>query len=296
MCARFLLLILISTSCYAAPCPLSHTVAAGDTLPELSNFYFGNREYAAAILLATNSRSGEFPFIKYPNSLKKGDAVCIPEAAEAQRLRARYATYQASVAAMMTTEPWEVSHALVEFPNNEPVTVATWTRRKPAKDSGEMITPDDTWVTVEPNLQKFCSAFAKAHDGNAEELSLRLEQRLGLPPAYGNTTFVRMRIRQPTRKTIFRPCSDPRTDEGRCEAGGPREGDGEYAAWFYKQYFSAFGLPQPSLYPWTSLGYTFDWAQGSDGQFVRYGESEFVIPKGARVEILGSMSTAEYCR
>ncbi len=296
MRAEFLLLTLISTCSYAATCPVSHTVAAGDTLPELSSFYFGERDYAGAILLATNSRSGDFSFIKNPNSLKKGAAICIPDAAEAQRLRARYATYQAAVAAMTTTEPWEVSHDLVTFPENRQLTVATWKRGKPAKDSGEITTTDDTWVTVEPHLREFCSAFAKGHDGNAEELTLRLEQRLGLPPGYGDTTFVRMLIRQPARKTIFRPCSDPKTNEARCEAGGPGQGDAEYAAWFYKQYFSAFGLPQPSLFPWTSLGYTFDWAQGGDGQFVRYGESEFVIPAGARVEMLGSMSTAEYCQ
>jgi hypothetical protein len=146
-------------------------------------------------------------------------------------------------------------------------------------------------------LKEFCRAFARAHDGNPDELTLRLEERLGLPPAAGDTTFLRIRLRQATAKTIFRPCSDPATAKAHCEAGPPSEKDNpEYAPWFYKQYYSAYGLPRPNLYPWTGLGYTFDWAQGSDGQFLRYGESEFVIPRGAPIEVLGSMSTAEYCQ
>jgi hypothetical protein len=48
------------------------------------------------------------------------------------------------------------------------------------------------------------------------------------------------------------------------------------------------------------LGYTFDWAPGphaeSDTDFQKYGESEFVIRKGAPVEILGALDTVDYCK
>ena len=36
--------------------------------------------------------------------------------------------------------------------------------------------------------------------------------------------------------------------------------------------------------------------RGDNGEFVRYGESEFVIPAGTPIEVLGAVSTAEYCR
>ncbi len=297
MLAKFLAIALFGVSSYAAPCFLSHTVAPGDTLPDLGSFYFGNRDFASAILIATNSRASEgFSFISDPYRLAGGAAVCIPDALEAQRSRARYATYEKAVAGMTTTQPWETTQALVTFPSNKEVTVATWTRANQVgkyKDTA----PQDTWITVEPHLKEFCRAFAKAHNGNADELTLRLEQRLGLPPAAGDTTLVRIRLRNVTPKTIFRPCSDPATGTAHCEAGPPSDkSNPEYAAWFYKQYYSSYGLPRPNLYPWTSLGYTFDWAQGGDGGFVRYGESEFVIPAGAPIEVLGSVSTAEYCR
>ena len=48
----------------------------------------------------------------------------------------------------------------------------------------------------------------------------------------------------------------------------------------------------------TNLGYTFDWAPRGTAshEFQRFGESEFVIPAGAPIEVIGATSTAEYCR
>jgi hypothetical protein len=295
MRGKFLILALFATAGYAATCPVSHTVASGDTLSDLGSFYFGSGDFASAILVATNARASDgFSFISNPDSLSKGATLCIPDPLEAQRNRARYATYQESVTATMTTKPWQTSSSLVTFPVDAELTVATWKRAAQPANSKEK-TKEDIWVTVEPHLREFCRAYAVAHDGNQDELTQRLEQRLGLPPASGDTTFVRIRLSHATSKTIFRPCSDPATNTAHCEAAPPAEKT-EYAKWFYKQYYSAFGLPRPNLYPWTSLGYTFDWARGNDGQFVRYGESEFVIPAGTEIEVLGSMSTAEYCR
>ncbi len=297
----FLLLALFAANCCASPCFLPHTVASGDTLPDLAAFHFGSRDFAPAILIATNSRTGDgFAFIGDPNHLPTGKPVCIPDAGEAQRSRATYDTYRKAVAGMTTTEPWETGHLLVDLASGKEVTVATWKRANQVSRYKDKA-PDDTWVTVEPYLKEFCRAFAKSHDGNVDELTQRLEQRLGLPPAAGYDTFVRIRLREATPKTIFRPCSNPATDKTLCEAGPPSdspsgEKTAKYAAWFYKQYYTAYGLPRPNLYPWTALGYTFDWAQGSDGQFLRYGESEFVIPRGAPIEVLGAMTTAEYCQ
>jgi hypothetical protein len=291
MQARFIALALLAVSAFAAPpCTLRHPVVPGDTLSDLATFYYGSPDYAPAILIGTNSRTGEgFPYISNPFSPPKGD-LCIPDAAEAQDSHARYATYLKAIAATSTTQPSQESGNLVTIPANQPVTVATWTRADQAAKLKDKA-PNDIWVTVEPHLKEFCSAYSPKDD-----LTQRLEQRLGLPPAAGETTFVRIRLTRPDSKTVFRPCSDPATAVAHCQAGPPSGKDPAYTAWFTGQYYSAFGLPRPNLYPWTSLGYTFDWAQGDDGEFKRFGESEFVIPKGTPIEALGSMSTAEYCR
>jgi hypothetical protein len=44
-------------------------------------------------------------------------------------------------------------------------------------------------------------------------------------------------------------------------------------------------------YPWTQLGYTYDW--GGDGDEV--GLSEFVVRKGSEVVVKDVFTVAEYC-
>jgi hypothetical protein len=299
--SRFLNVIfafgILGGGAWAQTCPATHQIAAGDSLPELASFYFGDRDFASAILIATNSRTGEgFGFISDPNRLKAGGSVCIPEMAEAFRLHSQYATYLRATAAMVSTEPWEVSPKLVTIAAGNPLDVVTWVRADQVAGY-KHVAPQDVWVTVEPHLREFCRDFLKAHDGDLRALTLRLEQRLGLPPAVGKTTILRLRLESVSGKTIFRPCADPATERGHCEAGGPSEKDDlEFAGWFYRQFYYSYGLPRPSPYPWTALGYTFDWAQKADGEFERFGESEFVIPKGARIEVLGSVGTGDYCR
>jgi hypothetical protein len=70
-----------------------------------------------------------------------------------------------------------------------------------------------------------------------------------------------------------------------------------YQEWFNQQYYSSYGQSLISEFPWTGLGYTFDWASGPSKQtpFVRFGESEFVIHAGAPIEILEILSTTHYC-
>jgi hypothetical protein len=298
VCITFVLLAAMGR---AAPCPERHRFASGDTLPALALRYFGDAGFAPAILMATNSRTGDggFSFISNPDVLAAD--VCIPDKAEALKSRAGVETYRRAVATMSVAHPWELANAdLVRIPYGETVTVTQWTRASTAasyQTGVPQTAQQDIWVTVEPHLRDFCRAFAKDHPGNEELLAERLEQRLGLPPGYGDAVFQRIRLANPSPRTIFRPCSNPATDQALCEAGPPDEKKSpDYALWFYRQYYSVYGLPRPSLYPWTSLGYTFDWAPKPDGDFVRVGESEFVIPQGATFEVLGKVSTAEYCR
>ena len=278
------------------PCPRVHEVATADTLSSLASFYFGSQDFAPAILVATNSRVGkEFTFISSPFSLAGVAAVCIPDALEAERSRSRYATYRKAVSGMAVTQPWEVADdALVTIAAGQPVTVASWTRAGKFKIGQNTLT-GDLWVTVAPHLQDFCKKFFADHNKSDDELTLRLEQRIGLPPAAGYTTMAVVSI-TPSSTNIFRPCSDPSTSAANCQSGGPMSGaSAAYKSWFNNQYFGSYGAPSPNLYPWTSLGYTFDWAQQADGEFVRIGESEFVIPAGTQIDVTALATTAQYC-
>jgi hypothetical protein len=290
----------------ADSCPLTHKVAAGDTLRELADFYFGDRHFDSAILLATNSRGRDgFSFISDINNISKIEKVCVPGMTEAQRLRSRYDTYVRAIFEMALPEPWETVKDLVDFPADSEITVATWMREAQLKAlqdaSGKWLAaaPYDLWVTVEPNLQQFCAAYASAHTGNRDQLILRLEQRLGLPPASNKSKFVRIRLAHPGQDVIFRPCMYPVTESTKCPLGPPPSDIEEsHKNWLYQQYYSSYGQARLSSFPWTSLGYTFDWAPAphSDTDFQKFGESEFVIRKGAPIAIVRAMDTVDYCQ
>lgn len=290
----------------AAPvaCQAQRVIASGDTLASISTFYFGSAAYGRAILLATNGRSGTAPFryIGTPDALPAGATLCIPPLQEADVKRRRYDSYERSVHETVLQLNTEVSHSLVRVDTSRPVHVITWIRAAELngyKQNGTWVTsaPKDIWITVVPEAKEFCQQFVRDHGPDIEQLTLRLEQRLGLPPGAGKTTFLELIVKDPSQITnLFRPCGDPSVSTNTCAAGPPSSTNAQYSTWFLNQYYGSFAQARPDQYPWTGLGYTFDWAQRSDGGFVRYGSSEFVIPKGAPIEVEGSTATADYCK
>ncbi len=292
----------------ADPCRVTHKVEQGDTLRELADFYFGDRRFDSAIMLATNARASDgFAFIFDINDISKIPNVCIPEVTEGQRLRSRYEAYVRAIIDMALPEPWETTSDLVTFRPDQEITVVLWVRKDQTQRfqdaAGTWIgsAPYDLWVTVEPNLKNFCADYATARGRHHAQLNLRLEQRLGLPPAANKTEFVRIRLPHPGQDVIFRPCMYPDTASVQCPVGPPPDKvDETHKNWLYRQYYSSYGQARVSSFPWTSLGYTFDWAPAEhadgDTDFRKHGESEFVIRKGAPIEIIGAVETLEYCK
>ena len=208
-------------------------------------------------------------------------------------------TYLRAVAQMVQPRTDDVSNSLDVIDVKKPVLVVTWTRSGAYQDTkGSWLkkAPSDIWVTVVPRLKAFCSAFAESRRVTPAELTLRLEQHLGLPPGTGKEVFIEMMVKNPSStKSLFRPCVNPSTTTADCKLGPPPATSNQnHQNWFYRQYYSSYS--GTNQYPWTSLGYTFDWAIASDGRsFVKKGESEFVIPRGAAIQILSSTPTEQYC-
>jgi hypothetical protein len=215
---------------------------------------------------------------------------------------------RAIVAAMQPLQQY-VSHSLVLIDPNKPVTVVTWTQQKWVSTYKKGKTPRTIWVTVAPHLQSFCRNYVKSNGDDLRQLTLRLEQRLGLPPNYGNDTFVELQI-DPGRiedvSKLFRPCDDPSTSGHTCSPLVPpdnaddREKVREY--WLLNQYYGSYAAPQKGgreskQYPWTSLGYTFDWAPKQEGNddFERWGESEFVVASETPATFVSATNSAAYC-
>ena len=144
---------------------------------------------------------------------------------------------------------------------------------------------------------------------------MRLNQRLGLPPKGSvHDTFVEMWV---DAADLFRPCPDPEINDRECLVNltaGAVDRDGscpwsaavkqqvsgkfvsvsqDHLGWMCKNWASSYppGAPR-SGFPWTALGYTYDWAETSKSHV---GDSEFVAPAGTSVVVQQAVATAQYC-
>lgn len=209
------------------------------------------------------------------------------------------AQYRRAVNLAVWPNPDSVAHNLVQLKPSD--TLVTWTNSGSIDCFQKPQLCKLTWITVQPHLQQFCRDFVKAN--GTDQLDLRLKQRLGLPPDAAYDTFVEFTVEPADFSKIFRPCGtwDPTTSI--CPAvPGPdvwKANPGitpQALDWLVKNHYSSYATGQP--YPWTALGYTFDWAPAGDSgdQFVREGESEFVVPANTAVHFVASVSTADYCK
>ena len=142
----------------------------------------------------------------------------------------------------------------------------------------------DIWVTAVPEVQDFCKKLT-------DDPSLRLEQVLGLPPQGGYDRFVELWVKP---ADLFRPSADPEISDSEAEidlriANPFMKLSDRYVRWFNDQKKVSY---KPDGYPWTRLGYTYDWGNPMS----HVGLSEFIITKGSQIEIKSISSTADYCR
>jgi hypothetical protein len=139
----------------------------------------------------------------------------------------------------------------------------------------------DSWVTVAPEL--------KDYFGHAMPEPLRIAQLLGLPPGdAGRKAYMLEMYVSP--RDLFRPCPDPEITDCQCELDFPQDlfrifdpaaliyADQnavndyvDYRTWFENRTEFIYTAEYP--YPWTRLGYTYDWGNPRNP----VGLSEFVV-------------------
>lgn len=215
--------------------------------------------------------------------------------------------YQAAVDDAETVTPEKVSQRLqavvpsntrLRWRNESPETppdqaellVVTWTnwRGFDAEVGKEMELERDVWVTLVPDLGEFCRDLPGRRP---KAVARRLEQLLGLPPDDGRDRFVEMWVRP---GDLLRPCPDPEISDRECELDFPVSAystlSPHYKKWFDNLVSTMYG---ERGYPWTRLGYTYDWGRRRRG---RFGLSELIIRKGARVAVSAVHEDLTYCR
>lgn len=147
-------------------------------------------------------------------------------------------------------------------------------------EQGETAMP---WVTLPHDLRRHIAAF---HCADSLELRMRMLQLLGLPPdcAYNYIVFF-----YADREGLFRPTPDREIDDCEASLNFPPDTPSEYRTWFEEN--SQFSYKSPTPYPWTRLGYTYDWSADNKSHI---GAGEFVVNTGSRVRVKAKLSAWEW--
>ncbi len=164
------------------------------------------------------------------------------------------------------------------------------------------------WVTAVPEMNRF---LRKAGYHPATIPPLRIEQLLGMPPKSvegEKRVFVEFWV---WPKDLFRPSPDPEITDHEATVDFPTavsryltynpealimtwvdSADGymnlTYVEWF--ENLKSISYTGPTPYPWTRLGYTYDWGRRDS----HVGLSEFVLEGGADIRFNLAAPTTDY--
>ncbi|CAB4865138.1 unannotated protein [freshwater metagenome] len=171
-------------------------------------------------------------------------------------------------------------------------------------EPGAQFTLDSSrWVAIPGQLAEECVRYSCVNLG-AQRLDMQLKQLMGLPPD-ADYRYVSEFWVKPS--DMFRPCTDPRIASQSCPeltvgaSGGVPATVGEVNLsdflWSQANYawrapdqfrpkqarscaqdFANASVGQCYGFPWTRLGYTYDWTPGAKDDV---GVTEFVVAKGA---------------
>lgn len=169
----------------------------------------------------------------------------------------------------------------------------------------------DTWWTAVPVMKRWCQSLNPHLSGDA--LRVRIAQRLGMPPNAPDDGFVQVWV---DPNTIFRPCPDPEIQDRECmveismvppfqrQANQPPwacsgvqtnasfvDVQPSHLQWMCTNWTGSYDNSNPlENYPWTALGWTYDW-----GQADHFGPSEFVSLDQTEVVFESGTPTDTYC-
>jgi hypothetical protein len=170
----------------------------------------------------------------------------------------------------------------------EYILVVTWKNDTTYFDSSVYNTGNyPIWVTTAPELLKRM----KKEAVDSSKVDLRLKQLLGLPESSVYNYFVELWVKP---SDLFRPCPDNNINDKECKLCFPDSTNPGYVLWINENRISRYyECKLQDKYPWTQLGYTFDWNRNNA---THYGLSEFVIGKNKTIYKNKIYTTVEYLK
>lgn len=212
---------------------------------------------------------------------------CVPHAQGAETAEELYTQ---AVEDAKTIEPEELLPLKTTLTRDDPyaqwneqgdrVLVCTWNNTPEDYPDGANLTVGDepVWVFSGAEL----AAWYADNAGGVEDWELRLCQLIGLPPDAGYTHFTTLWA---DPDDLLRPAFDP--DVTTNTMTEDLTGEDWYQSWFADNTAASYG---EDGYPWTRLGYTYDWADNG----TEYGLTEFILPAGAEATVERTVTTQAY--
>ncbi len=125
-------------------------------------------------------------------------------------------------------------------------------------------------------------------DGMLSPSAERVEKLLGLPLETGKSVFAEVWV---SLDNLVRPSPDPEVGDFEAMLDFPSNQylvvSQTHQDWFNNRWANIFSGSWP--YPWTGLGYTYDWGAG-----IHVGMSEYIVPVGQSVRVAKVYSNHEY--
>ena len=106
---------------------------------------------------------------------------------------------------------------------------------------------------------------------------LRMRQMFGLPPQNSNKYIVELWVKP---GDLYRPAANPQIDDNTAGLYLQANTDPDYVKWFNQNIYNSY-LGSGTRYPWTRLGYTFDWANSAS----EVGVSELCIKRNSTLYV-----------
>jgi hypothetical protein len=156
------------------------------------------------------------------------------------------------------------------------VLVSTWASWPGYAQSKKIGLVREVWVSLAPEVRDIL----KKENVPGSNIILRIDQLLGMPPTKSETWFVELWVRP---ADLFRPTPDPEIDDNEAGLDFPAGTPQSHIEWFNNQV-------RTNTYPWTRLGYTYDWGNPA----TKVGVSEYIIRVSSEVEVNKVAPTLEY--
>jgi len=190
---------------------------------------------------------------------------------------------------------------LLPMPTGTQASVISWVADNRSPCSGasscNYVTGDyRIWVTLDGEVQKQCKQWHLHGDALRE----RLEQLLGLPPgsppAYRKTRFVSMQVAPANLQRACLGVNEVAGQQPVCTLDVQANTPADVLQFVLRQMADSYVVDNPKGpgYPFTRLGYTYDWSPEAVTK-KHYGASEFLLAPKSQVNVVAITTTDDFC-